>query len=268
MPPDPIDAETLFLDQLPRIERLVDFIRRRNALTREDAEDFASIVKLKLVEDDYAVLRKYRGESRLDSYLTMVVHNLFRDFRNERWGKYRPTVKAKELGEEAVLLERLLVRDGLGRQEAIEYVKTGHRVETSREELQALVERLPVRIRRRFVGDPGLDRLPSPETAARRVVEGERTALLEATETVVSKALEALSDDDFLLLKMHYRDGLSLAQVARRLNVPQRPLYTRRDRSLRELRRAFDDAGLAWDEVRSLLGWERTDMKIGFGEAS
>lgn len=268
MPPDPIDAETLFLEQLPRIERLVDFMRRRNALTREDAEDFASIVKLKLVEDDYAVLRRYRGESQLESYLTMVVHNLFRDFRNRLWGKYRPTVKAKELGEEAVLLERLLVRDGLGKEEAIEYVKTGHRVEASREELRALVERLPVRIRRRFVGDVGLERVPSSDTAAGRVADEERAALLERTEAVVSKALDALDDDDFLLLKMHYRDGLSLAQVSRRLNVPQRPLYTRRDRSLKELRRAFDDAGLVWDEVRDLLGWERTEMRVGFGEPS
>jgi hypothetical protein len=36
---------------------------------------------------------------------------------------------------------------------------------------------------------------------------------------------------------------------------------------LQKLKRAFDDAGLGWDEVRDLLGWERTEMRAGFGGA-
>jgi RNA polymerase sigma factor for flagellar operon FliA len=38
-----------------------------------EADDFASHPKLKLIEDDYAILRKFQGRSSLRTYLTVVI---------------------------------------------------------------------------------------------------------------------------------------------------------------------------------------------------
>lgn len=45
------------------------------------AEDLESEVRLRLLEDDYAVLRKHRGDSSLVTCLTVVIANMFRDYR-------------------------------------------------------------------------------------------------------------------------------------------------------------------------------------------
>jgi RNA polymerase sigma-70 factor (ECF subfamily) len=44
--------------------------------TSTDLEDLASEVFLAIIEDDYAVLRRFRGESSLETYLTVVARRV------------------------------------------------------------------------------------------------------------------------------------------------------------------------------------------------
>jgi hypothetical protein len=65
----PADPEEVLVSHLDLIERLIAFTVRRHGLVRVEAEEFASTVKLKLVEDDFAVLRSFerRSSSRRSS---------------------------------------------------------------------------------------------------------------------------------------------------------------------------------------------------------
>ena len=45
-------------------------------LTLEDREDLASEVFLAMVNDDFAILRRFRGESSLATYLTVVARRV------------------------------------------------------------------------------------------------------------------------------------------------------------------------------------------------
>src|SRR4029453_14108130 len=45
---------------------------------------------LRLVEDDYDVLRRFQARSSLPTYVTVVIQRLFLDYRNRLWGKWRP----------------------------------------------------------------------------------------------------------------------------------------------------------------------------------
>jgi hypothetical protein len=47
-----INVEQRFVEQLPVIERATAFICRRYRLSPSESEDFASTVKLKLIEND------------------------------------------------------------------------------------------------------------------------------------------------------------------------------------------------------------------------
>ena len=102
-----------------------------------------------LIDDDYAVLRKFRGKSLLKTYLSTVIANLFRDHLIRKHGKWRPSAMARRRGREAAQLERLLFRDGLSVTEAVEILKRNAGVEQSREELTTLAAELPVRLRSR-----------------------------------------------------------------------------------------------------------------------
>src|SRR5437870_13909457 len=69
--------ETVLVSEIATIERIINFVAARRRLRASDADEFASNVKLKLVENDYAILRKFQGRSSLRTYLTIVIQRLF-----------------------------------------------------------------------------------------------------------------------------------------------------------------------------------------------
>ena len=68
-----MDPEKLLLESLNDLERIAAFACRRSGFQPADTEDFASFVKLKLIENDYAILRKFEGRSAFRTWLTIVV---------------------------------------------------------------------------------------------------------------------------------------------------------------------------------------------------
>src|SRR5688572_32957113 len=101
----------LLLSNLGLIRELVTRIVRRQGLPSDDADEFESFTRLRLIENDYHVLRSYSGAGELRAYLTVVVHRFFVDFLNERWGKFRSTAAARRMGPVAEALEELVRRD-------------------------------------------------------------------------------------------------------------------------------------------------------------
>jgi RNA polymerase sigma-70 factor, ECF subfamily len=64
---------------------------RSRALSSEDIEDTAAEILLKIVDDDYGVLRRFKGTSSLPTYLTVIarritVKDLVRRHREEELG--------------------------------------------------------------------------------------------------------------------------------------------------------------------------------------
>ena len=115
--------ETFFLDNLALIDRVTAFVCRKYSLTGAEAEDFTASVKLKLIEDDYAILRKFEHRSSFPTYLTIVIQRQYLDQKIHEWGKWRPSKRAREKGDAAIFLERLVSRDGLEMREALEILR-------------------------------------------------------------------------------------------------------------------------------------------------
>lgn len=258
----PQDLEQVFLSHLADIDRAIDFACRRHGAGESEAEEFSSWVKLRLIEDDYAVLGKFRGKSSLKTYLIVVVQNLFRDYRNQNWGRWRPSATARREGTEGVLLERLISRDGRQLSEAVEILLQNHRVERSRDELLELGGRLLAG--RRFRHEPEIPAATgvSEVDTAERVRDAERRETIARTRQVLEAALAELATEDRLILKLHFEDGLPISRIARMLRLEQRPLYDRLPRLLSALRSALEAEGLSYDEVRGFLGWGGSDLDL------
>ena len=254
--------EELFLSQLQLIERVTASICRRHCFFGEDAKDFGAEVKLRLIDDDYAVLRKFRGKSLLKTYLTTVVANLFRDHLIRKHGKWRPSMMARRRGPEAVQLEHLLNRDGLGVEEAVESLKRNAKVELSRDELAELAAKLPVRPQRRFESDDKLRDVAGEDRAEERVLDRERSETARRLEAALGKALGRLPHEDRLILK-RWLDGASIAAIGSQLGFDQRRLYTRKDKALKELAAGLEAEGFAAGEIRDLLEWESLELELG-----
>ena len=96
------------------------------------------MVMVKLIDDDCAVLRKFKRDAKLSTYLNVVVQRAFADFRIQKWGKWRMSASARQLGRVAQWLELFLYRDGRSFDEAVETLRAHHEVELSVVELSEL----------------------------------------------------------------------------------------------------------------------------------
>ena len=257
-------AERFFLSQLPTIERIVAFVCRRNRLPDAEADDFRSLIQLKLIENDYEVLRRFGGRSSLRTYLTVVIQRRFLDYRISEWGKWRPSAGARRLGPIAVDLERLTGRDGLSRDEAIESLAT-RPGGPSREELLDAYRRLPGRAPRWRVGEESVQEVPAPEDVEREVFRREVQPSGQKARLGLRAAVSDLPPQDRLILRMRFEEGFTVAEIASALRLAQKPLYRRIDTILGSLRRRLEADGLTASEVGDFLGTLDSGPSLGTG---
>lgn len=253
-----MSREQLFVAELPLIERVVAWVCARRGLRGADAEDFASTVKLRFIENEYEVLGRFEGRSSLQTYVTAVVQRLYLDFQIQRFGKWRPSAEARRLGPLALQLECLLYRDGLTFDEARGVMQTDRGVAASRETLFDLSLKLPRRVSRKHVSTAEVD-LPEPAVRPSPAEQAERRAAAERTFEGLRRALGRLPARDRLVLRMHVEGGLSVADVARALGEDQKALYRKRDGLLKRLRADLEAEGVHRGDVHDLLAtldWE------------
>jgi RNA polymerase sigma factor for flagellar operon FliA len=253
--PDREQLEALFLSHLGTIERITGATCSRRGLAGDDSADCASWVKSRLIEDDYAILRKFRGESSITTYLTVVIAMLVRDYRVRRWGRWRPSAAARRMGTVATRLEKLVYRQGYRLDEAAELLRSRGETDLSDREIVTAFKELPPRAPLRPV-DVGPEPLAAAQAAggAEDVVESEAAATeRRSIERAVARGLERLAPQDRLVLRMRFWAGSTVADIARGLGVPQKPLYRQIERALAQLRSELETAGVSRERVRDLL---------------
>jgi RNA polymerase sigma factor for flagellar operon FliA len=248
--------EATFLAQLPAIEQIARSLCRRYGLDREESDDFVGLTRLKLVEDDYAVLRKFRGESSITTYLAVVIAMLMRERHVRTAGRWRPSAEARRQGAWAVRLETLVYRNGWTLREAAETLRSAQLTTLSDRELSAALAKLP----RRMPLRPLVAATESSNAAAAGVERADAPLLdetklgeQEAAQTTLEGALDQLSAEDRVVVRLLFWNGLSVADCARALSIPQKPLYRHVGRLLQLLRAKLEAAGITTEHVRSLI---------------
>ena len=254
------ETEQLLAAALPLLTEISRFIRARHGLTIEEAEDFDSLLKIKLLDNDRAVLRAYRGDSSLRTYLAAVATRLFLDQRVALWGKWRPSAKARRLGPLAVELEGLVKRSKRTPADAIEVMASRHVGRVTRGSIEQLASELRLDTVRTIDPPSAADGSTNPSDSSLDRLE--REELREKIGAALKSAYEGLPIEDQLIVRMHFQDGLTLAAVARVLGIDQRLLYRRVEVLLESLRVRLEASGVRGAEVRDLLG--RPDVDFGF----
>ncbi|MFN2317480.1 MAG: sigma-70 family RNA polymerase sigma factor [Gemmatimonadales bacterium] len=239
------------LAHLGVVDALVASIARRHALDQASTEEFGSWVRERLMEDDCAIIRKFSGRSSIRTYLTVVITRLFADYRNQHWGRWRPSAAALRLGPLAVKLERLVYRDGHPAHEAIALLTTGD-VATSQTDLQSLLRQLPARVPVREVSlDAATDHqaLGGPTG----FWETERERARHDVAHLLRAVTQELPEQERVILRMHYWEEATVAEIARALGLDQKRLYRQLGRIHTQLREALTAAGVGADAVQAVL---------------
>ena len=259
----------VFASELALIERVTQWVCARRSLRGAEAEDFASTVKLRLIENDYEILARFEGRSSLKTYVTAVINRLYIDYQNQRFGKWRPSAQARRLGPVALRLECLLYRDGLTFEEARAVLQNDSGVAQSAEALYDLSLGLPVRNLRRV--PQGDDREPEASSGLSAIEQAERRALADKTFAALRRALRRLAARDRIVLRLHVESGLSVADVARALGEEQKALYRKRDALYKQLRLDLETEGIGGGDAHELLStldWDSALTDADAGSAS
>jgi RNA polymerase sigma factor (sigma-70 family) len=249
-----LDHQRLLLDHLDLVNQIVRTVGRRRHLSSLEIEDLGSFVHLRLVADDYAILRKFQHRSSLWTYLAAVIERLSLDFCTEKWGRWRPSVVAERLGPAAVVLERLIHRDAHTLDEALEIVRTNHDLGLSEGRLRDLWQQLPVRVRTSHVGEEAADLLPSDDSSESGIEDADRREIIKRLQGALATALNQLSAQDRVAIALRFDQDLSLAQIAGLTGSSVATLHRRLDKSVKQLRSALSLAGFDPREVAGLIG--------------
>lgn len=239
---------------LDLIQRKLHHLSRRSGLPEAEAEELRSWALLKLVEDDYRILGSWKGRSSFPTFVTVVLVNLMRDYRIHIWGKWRPSAASRRRGQASVLLEQLIVRDGLSSDEAVERLRIEHGISPAPEEVARLAAVLPWRQQRWRVGDEELVHIPVDGQVETRIEERERAGTADRLRKLLAPLLQSLPAEDRRLLRLYFFKGLSMAAIAPILGRSQRELFVARDRCLKKLRRSLVKVGLSSGQIRELIG--------------
>lgn len=241
--------EEILREQLPLIDGVVRSVCRRRAFSADDSEEFQSFVHLKLTEDNYRILRKFEGRCSLRTYMTITVGRLALDFRDRKWGKWRPSAVARRLGKTAVALDTLMYRDQLGFEEAASLLMTRDPALT-RADLEKTASELPVRWRRRFEPAEVLANRTAEEPGPDQLLETrEKDRLRAKLWTRLEEELESLPAEDRLVVQWRFLDGMQVVRIAELLQTEAKPLYARIQRILTDLRQRLESAGFSAEEV-------------------
>jgi RNA polymerase sigma factor for flagellar operon FliA len=224
----------LFVEQSETIDAVLRQICRGRRLLTDTCEEFSSWVRLRLLEGDSAILRKFAGRSTPRTFLMTVIQRLYLDWRNKEWGKWRPSAAARRKGPLAIELERLVLRDRVPFGEAVEHLRA-RGLATSSEECDEIWAGLPQRPSRRHAPDDELEHMAAPDTPD-GLVAGEQRDRAARASAALTSVLGTLDAADHLIIRLRFEDGFTVARIAQLVGHDQRALYRRIDHLLARIR--------------------------------
>ncbi len=243
---------------LPRIERIVAYVGRRQGLPAHEVEELGGHVRLKLIEDDYSRLRAYGGRSSFGTYLLVCIQRLAHDLREKALGSWEPSAEARRIGPHAVWLENLWLRDRLSLDEC-ERTLAPRFPTLTRKEIEEIAVRLPLkRVRRRQEGDETLENMAALTSEPdRRLEESEAFAIKREILAALRDELAALPAEDRLLVRLRMENGFKVSEIARSgaagPGLDQKALYPRFERIFATLERGLLSRGVRPEEVEGVI---------------
>jgi RNA polymerase sigma factor (sigma-70 family) len=280
-----MNPENLYLANLPLIERIAASVAQRNQLTPAEAEQFLAHAKDKLVEDRYAIIGGFEGRCAFSTYLTTVITRMFFQYRVQLWGKWRPSMEARRLGDVAITLERMITRDGYTFAEAVEILSEHSRAVFSRAKLEAIYAKLsghvaPISGSLKADGSADSSTVEgsynSPNTRLRKrqvltadlkvafrddvglAVQRDRAAKIGR---LLRAVIAGLDREDQAIMQLRFFDGLKVSQISAELGLDQRKLYRRIAMVLGVLRRALEEQFSA-EEVAAIVAASDIDGQV------
>lgn len=251
--------------------RLKDFASKDTGLNIEnEALELSNGVLDALQKDNYRVLREFKGDARITTYITAIISRRAVDLIRKKLGRGREKERAKELGDIGMLLYQRVLKDGVPLPEVFRELQNDGGFPGSLEELETMVQKIKGK-------NPG-SRLPGASqplnggsVVKNGTLVGENEYVIPDTKSdprdilmetqrkrkmhdVIQAILTQLNGEERLLLRMRFPTGedekpKSVEQVSRVLGISQKAVYKRITRLLKKCKDTLNREGVTVDDL-------------------
>ena len=224
------------------------------------------MVRLRLVEDDFAILRKFENRSTLATYLTVVIERLCQDFIVARWGKWRPSAAARRLGRVAILLEQMVVRDGVPFEEAVAALQTNHGVSETHRQLHEIYLALPERTRWNGGYKAAEESAAVLSRADAFLGQQDDERDVERISDALSKSVASLTLEEQRIVRLRFEENLAVSEISEIVHIDGPVLYRRLHSIIRTLRVALEARGVSQGDILRIVGHPTMLLRSVLGE--
>lgn len=251
--------------------RLKDFASKDTGINIEnEALELSNRVLDTLQKDNYRVLRGFKGNARMTTYITAIISRQAVDSIRKKLGRGREKERAKELGDTGMILYQRVLKDGCPIPEVFRELKKDGGFPGSMEELETMVQK----IKGKNPGShlPGASQPHNGSSAVKNgTVVGENEYVIPDTKSdpqdilmetqrkrkmhdVIQSILTQLNGEERLLLRMRFPTGedqkpKSVEQVSRVLGISQKAVYKRIARVLKKCKDTLNREGVTVDDL-------------------
>lgn len=239
--------------ELPLIEKITNVIGRRSGMSADEIEEFTAEVKLRLVKNEYSILRAFAGRSSFSTYIASVIGRMLIDYRRHHFGKWHDSAEAKRLGRLGIDVERAMQRDGRTLEQTLTLLREKHPGVTI-DEIERIARLLPTRIRHKLVPIEEAESIENHSDVDRV----ERMDMAARISAVVSAFIDKLPRGEQLIFRLRFDCDMTVAQISRSLQRDQQVLYRLLYKHFAALRAELTNVGVDARAVEDLIGSDST----------
>ncbi|MCX8116573.1 MAG: sigma-70 family RNA polymerase sigma factor [Desulfobacterota bacterium] len=217
-----------------------------------DPDTLVNQVIDRLKADQYKVFRDFQGQAKMTTYLQTIISNLVVDLVRRQRGRNRAKDRAKTLGPIGEKLYELVFEKGYPAEEAYNYLKKHHHIETSLHEIEEMVESLKgPRSREKSTVPDDAKPFVTKEDPEKELIREERKKLAQG---VLEDLLSSMSDEEKMMIRMRFPASeeerpMELAEIARLLGINEKAVDSRIRRILIKCRKIILKKGLSLDDL-------------------
>ncbi|HEX4951924.1 MAG TPA: sigma-70 family RNA polymerase sigma factor [Thermoanaerobaculia bacterium] len=249
-------ARVLVEEHTAEIVRAVQRVARDRALTRDLEEELLSFTFEQLLSKKAGVFEQFKGEASLETYLFRVVERLWVDLSNERWGRWRPLKRCRQLGTTAIELDRLIRREREEPRQAVARVLHSRPKKRTEETLSLLAVDLSEAARPARVS-LNLSRLASADSSEKAAEDADRLRLARRLLDAMRAAIEGLPAPERQVLHRVCCEKASVAVVAKSMGLENAEVYRLKYAAFAHLKADLENQGFDADMVRQITDPDR-----------
>jgi RNA polymerase sigma factor (sigma-70 family) len=219
-----------------------------------------------LQHDDYRVLRQFKGDAKLSTYITTIIARQAVDLVRKKLGRSREKERAQKFGKIGMIIYEKVILQGRPLDEIYPELKSTESISQSMEELETIAEKIkgkkssltflngdsPVVKNGATVNEDGdyiiPDKKNDPEDL---LIEQQREQKLGE---VVKDIIAQLNGEERIILRMRFpaddeeKPG-KVEQIATVLGISEKAVYKRIARILKKCKNLLDQKGVAVNDL-------------------